>query len=376
VSAPRRVGLVCPYSLDVRGGVQSHVLDLAEVLSGRRHQVGVLAPGDGALALPSYVTLTGGAMPVPFNGSVARVSFGPRAVARVRRWLAEGRFDLLHVHEPSAPSLSLLALWASDVPVVATFHSAMARSRVMSSTVAMLRPAMEKISARIAVSEAARATLVQHVGGEPVVVPNGLRWERFAGARPRREWQEPGPTVAFLGRIDEPRKGLEVVLAAFPAVLSRHPEARLLVAGRGDPAQWRAQTAGFEHSVSFLGQVGDGDKAALMASAPVFVAPQLGGESFGIVLLEALAAGASVVASDLPAFRALLRDGDLGALFPPGDPAALARAACVLLEDPDRRTLLARRGREAARRYDWGALVGDVEAVYDAVLTAPRVVSR
>ena len=208
------------------------------------------------------MTTAGKAMPVRFNGSVARVAFGPRAVSRVRRWLADGGFDVLHVHEPSAPSVSMLALWASDVPVVATFHSAMPRSRAMSSTASLLRPTMEKITARIAVSEAARATLVQHVGGEPMVIPNGLFCAPFAAARPRPEWATPGPTIAFLGRLDEPRKGLAVLVEAFPTVLAHHPTARLLVAGRGDPDDWRVGSAEVLSRVEFLGQVSDDDRAA------------------------------------------------------------------------------------------------------------------
>jgi phosphatidyl-myo-inositol alpha-mannosyltransferase len=367
------IGLVCPYSLDVPGGVQNHVRDLAAVLAGRGHQVGVLAPGEPSTDLPAYVTTAGKAMPVRFNGSVARVAFGPRAVSRVRRWLADGQFDVLHVHEPSAPSVSMLALWASDVPVVGTFHSAMPRSRAMSSTASLLRPTMEKITARIAVSEAARATLVQHVGGEPIVIPNGLSCAPFAAALPRPEWTTPGPTIAFLGRLDEPRKGLSVLIAALPAVLEHHPSARLLVAGRGDPADRQQATVQVRSHVEFLGQVDDDDRARLLSSVAVYVAPQTGGESFGIVLVEAMAAGAAVVASALPAFRAVLGGGELGELFEVGDPADLARALVDLLDDEPRRTALAARAAVEVQRYDWAALVGDIEAVYAAVLAVtPR----
>ncbi len=371
---PLRVGLVCPYSLDVPGGVQNHVRDLAAVLAERGHPVQVLAPGEPSSDLPAYVTTAGKAVPVRFNGSVARIAFGPRAVSRVRRWLADGEFDVLHVHEPSAPSVSLLALWASDVPVVGTFHSAMSRSRAMSSTVTLLRPAMEKISARIAVSEAARATLVQHVGGEPVVIPNGVSCAAFADAELRGEWTTPGPTIAFLGRIDEPRKGLAVLLAALPSVLREHPTARLLVAGSGDAAAWIAGLGELSSHVTFLGQVSDADRASLLASATVYVAPQIGGESFGIVLVEAMSAGTAVVASALPAFRAVLGGGELGELFAVGDSADLAQALGGLLNEPDRRTAMCRRAATAARRYDWSVLVGDIEAVYAAVVAMPASV--
>ncbi len=230
-----RIGIVCPYSLDVPGGVQNHVKDLAEALIGLGHHVSVLAPTeDGSDELPSYVVAAGKAVPVPYNGSVARLAFGPEAASRTRRWMREGRFDVVHVHEPAAPSLSLLALWAADCPVVATFHSSNVRSRTMSATASILRPSMEKVTARIAVSEYARSTLVQHVGGEPVVIPNGVYVDRFSHAESRPDWHGEGSTLAFVGRIDEPRKGLPLLLAALPVVADAHPGPRLLVVGGGD----------------------------------------------------------------------------------------------------------------------------------------------
>jgi phosphatidyl-myo-inositol alpha-mannosyltransferase len=362
-----RVGLACPYSLDVPGGVQNHVRDLAAALDRRGYEVSVLAPGEDSTGLPSYVETVGKAVPVPYNGSVARLVFGPRVAARTRRWLASGRFDVLHVHEPSVPSVSLLAVWAADCPVVATFHTANTRSRTMSSAAALLRPAMEKISARIAVSESARSTLVQHLGGEPVVIPNGLDCAAFGEADTRPDWQTPGPTLAFLGRTDEPRKGLSVLLAALPLVLREHPQARLLVAGRGSPDILASVDAATRRQIAFLGQVSDTDRARLLASAAVYVAPQTGGESFGIVLVEAMAAGAAVVASDLPPFRAVLGDGRYGALFATGDPRDAARVIGELLSSEDDRSALRRRAAEAAWRYDWASVVPSITAVYDTV---------
>lgn len=371
-----RIGLVCPYSLDVPGGVQNHVRDLAGVLVGRGHDVEVLAPGEPSPDLPGYVTTAGKAIPVRFNGSVARVAFGPRAVSRVRRWLAEGDFDVLHVHEPSAPSVSMIALWASDVPVVGTFHSAMPRSRAMSSTASLLRPTMEKISARIAVSEAARATLVQHIGGEPVVIPNGVSCVPFAEAEPRPQWQSPAPTIAFLGRLDEPRKGLAVLMEAFPPVLARHPSARLLVAGRGDPDDWRADSPEVLSRIEFLGQVSDEDRARLFASATVYVAPQTGGESFGIVLVEAMAAGAAVVASGLGAFQRVLDDGRAGVLVAVDDDSALAHAIVTILDDEPWRRALAGAASALVGRYDWSVVGADVLAVYETVTAGADAVTE
>ena len=184
-----KIGIVCPYSWDVPGGVQFHVRDLAEVLLARGHDVSVLAPADDDTPLPAYVVPAGRAVPVPYNGSVARVNFGPISAARVRRWLREGEFDVLHIHEPATPSLSVLACWAASGPIVATFHTANLRSRAMLAAYPILEPALEKISARIAVSEDARRTLVEHLGGDAVLIPNGVFVDRFAAAQPEPDWR-------------------------------------------------------------------------------------------------------------------------------------------------------------------------------------------
>lgn len=363
-----RVGLVCPYSLDVPGGVQNHVRELAEELLRLGHEVSVLAPSESD-DLPSYVVAAGRAVPVPYNGSVARMSFGPVAAARVRRWLRDGGFDLLHLHEPATPSLSLLALWAAECPVVATYHSAHERSRALSATAAVLRPSLEKIGARIAVSEDARDTQVRHVGGEPVVIPNGLHVDRFARALPREDWRGPGGTVAFVGRLEEPRKGFPLLARAFGEVGLSRPGLRLLVVGGGDVDEARALLpAGVRDRALFLGRAGDEDKAAALRTADVYVAPHTGAESFGIVLAEAMAAGAAVLASDLPAFRRVLGDGRHGEIVPREDAGALADRLTALLDDPDRRAALRASASRAVRRYDWSTVTAQVVRVYETVL--------
>jgi phosphatidylinositol alpha-mannosyltransferase len=372
-----RIGLVCPYSFDVPGGVQFHIRDLAEDLIRTGHEVSVLAPADDDTPVPAYVEAAGRAVPVKYNGSVARLTFGPVSAARVRRWLADGDFDVLHIHEPVSPSLSLLALWAAQGPIVATFHTANLRSRAMQAAYPVLRPSLEKISARIAVSEDARRTLVEHLGGDAVVIPNGVYVDRFASARPRPEWQgtPQRPTVAFIGRIDEPRKGLPVLAAAVPAVLARCPGVRFLVLGRGEGADGlEALDPVPRAAVELLGQRDDADKQALLRSVDAYVAPHTGGESFGIVLVEAMSAGAPVVASDLGAFRRVLDDGEQGVLFPAGDPAALADALVGVLRDPGARAALSAAGSVAVRRYDWDRVAGQVLTVYETVrLGAERV---
>lgn len=368
-----RVGLVCPYSLDVPGGVQNHVKDLAEALIGLGHHVSVLAPAEHEADLPSYVVPAGGAVPVPYNGSVARVSFGPVVATRVRRWLREGRFDVLHLHEPASPSLSLLALWATEGPVVATFHTSNVRSRAMSASASILRPSLEKITARIAVSEYARSTLVQHIGGEPVVIPNGVYVDRFARATVREEWRGDGPTLAFVGRIDEPRKGLQVLLRAYPGIVEALPGTRLLVVGGGDVAAARKKVPdGLRDSVHFLGRTTDAEKADALRSADLYVAPNLGGESFGIVLIEAMAAGAGVLASDLPAFRRVIGDGAYGTAFSNGDADDLEARAVELLTDPERLESLRGAATKNVWTYDWSSVAGRIVQVYETVTGAER----
>ncbi|KRV50348.1 alpha-(1-2)-phosphatidylinositol mannosyltransferase [Wenjunlia vitaminophila] len=376
-----RIGIVCPYSWDIPGGVQFHIRDFAEYLLGHGHQVSVLASADDDGALPDYVVSAGRAVPVPYNGSVARLNFGFLSAARVRRWLHDGRFDVLHIHEPAPPSLGLLACWAAQGPIVATFHMSSPRSRAMIAAYPILQPALEKISARIAVSEYARRTLVEHLGGDAVVIPNGVDVRFFADATPRPEWQgradlgRPG-TIGFIGRLDEPRKGLPTLLSAFERISHQRPGARLLVAGRGDereaaeglPPHVRGQ-------VEFLGMVSDADKARLLRSVDLYVAPNTGGESFGIILVEAMSAGAPVLASDLDAFRQVLDQGAAGELFPVGDPDALADHALRLLGDPARLAELRAVGSRHVRRYDWPAVAGDILAVYETVATGAASVA-
>jgi phosphatidylinositol alpha-mannosyltransferase len=370
-----RIGLVCPYSLDVPGGVQNHVIDLAEALIGLGHHVSVLAPGeeDGA-DLPEYVVPAGKSVPVPANGSVARLTFGPLSAARTRRWLREGDFDVLHIHEPAVPSLSLLSLWAAEGPVVATYHRSSDRSRTMAAGHAILRPSMEKVMARIAVSEYSRDTLVHHVGGEPVVIPNGVYVDRYRNAEPREEWRGSQGTVAFIGRLDEARKGLDVLLKAWPAIRERRPGARLLVVGTGDVDRARRRLpAGLRDTVTFLGGVDDHEKAQVLKTADVYVAPNTGGESFGIILVEAMAAGAAVVASDLPAFARVLEDGHCGLLFGVGDSRALAESVGALLDDPQRRDAVRDAAATAVTQYDWSNVARRVLQVYETVVGDQRV---
>jgi phosphatidyl-myo-inositol alpha-mannosyltransferase len=372
-----RVGIVCPYSWDIPGGVQAHVRDLAEALIGLGHQVSVLAPADDDTPLPPYVVAAGRAVPVRYNGSVARLQFGPVSATRVRRWLRDGAFDVLHIHEPVAPSLSLLACMLARGPIVATFHTANPRSRSLSAAQNVLQPFLEKISGRIAVSAAARQVQVEHLGGDAVEIPNGVAVARYAGADPLPGFPRPGGTVGFIGRYDEPRKGMGVLLDGLARLAPGRPDLRLLVAGRGDAAELQRELPpALAGRVDLLGQVSEDDKARMLRSVDVYCAPNLGGESFGIILLEAMAAGTAILASDLDAFRRVLDDGLAGVLFPTGDAGALARGLAALLDDPARRAALAAAGAYVVAEYDWPAVARQVLEVYETVVAADPTAVR
>jgi phosphatidylinositol alpha-mannosyltransferase len=370
-----RIGIVCPYSFEVPGGVQAHVRGLAETLLALGHAVSVLAPADDDAPRPPYLVPAGRAVPVRYNGSVARLSFGPLSAARVRRWITGGDFDVLHVHEPLTPSLSMLAVVsARDEPIVATFHTAITRSRAMHAASVVLQLMLERITARIAVSELARKVQVEHLAGGAWEIPNGVFVERFAGAQPLPGWPGAGGAIGFLGRFTEPRKGFAVLLDAFTTLARERGSLRLLVAGRGDPAELLvglpAEIAG---RITFLGMVSDEEKARMLHSVDLYVAPNLGGESFGMILTEAMAAGVPIVASDLDAFRRVLDGGRAAELVPVGDASALASVLRDLLDDPARRAQLSARASEVVATYDWLVVARRVLEVYHlAVEATPR----
>ncbi|WP_433798203.1 glycosyltransferase family 4 protein [Actinomycetospora sp. CA-084318] len=369
-----RVGIVCPYSLDVAGGVQAHVLDLARALRRLGHDVDVLAPASESTPVPDFVTRAGRAVAIPYNGSVARLTFGPVSMHRVRRWLAHGGFDVLHLHEPTAPSLSMLALAVAEGPVVATFHTSTPRSRTMLAFQPVLRPLLERVTARIAVSPLARQVYVEHLGGDAVEIPNGVDVPTIAAAAADPLARPPGPaTVGFVGRFDEPRKGLPTLLEALVPL-----DARLLVVGRGDVADLRRRLpAALVDRVDVLGAVDDRTKGRALGAMDVLATPNTGGESFGIVVAEGLAAGTPVAASDIEAFRRVLTDPatdePAGLLLPPDDADAWSRALADLLADPARRRALAAAGRARVRAFDWSAVAAAVLRVYEVAVAAdPR----
>lgn len=357
-----RVGLVCPYSLTLPGGVQAQVLGLGRVLRRRGIDARILAPCDGPPPEPA-VTALGNSVPAVANGSMAAIAPDPSAALRTLRVLRDEAFDVVHLHEPFVPGPTLTALVVRPGPLVGTFHRA-----GVSGWYQLLRPlsrwSVDHLDVRVAVSEAAAATARATFGGDYTVLWNGIDVEQFAGVPP---WPAPGPTVLFVGRHEE-RKGLAVLLEA----AARLPaEVTVWVAGEGpQTAALRAGGRRGGATVEWLGQIGEGEKLRRLAAADVFCAPSLHGESFGVVLLEALAAGAAVVASDLDGYRNVVRSGIDGLLTAPGDAGALAHAITRALEEGGRAGPLPTAGRERAATFGMDRLASRYLELYERAVAA------
>jgi len=363
----KRIGIVCPYGWDTPGGVQAHIADLATYLISQGHYVSVLAPTSEEENLPDYVVSAGKPISIPYNGAVARILFGPIAFARVRNWIAQGEFDLLHLHEPAIPSISLLACFAAEGPLVGTFHASAKRQKAIFAIGPILEPVIEKLTARIAVSEAARETLTEHLETDAIVVPNGIYARRLAQGKLNSSWS--GNSIGFIGRFQEPRKGLSLLVQALPSIIKEIPDIRVIVAGPGDADEFLQEVPSHLRSrFSFLGRISEEEKADFLHSIGVYVAPNTGGESFGIILAEALAAGAAVVASDIPAFQALLGDGKYGSLFTSEDPASLAQSISALLLDQGKRDQLKSDGKIYAQNFDWDEVATRIYDVYEMAM--------
>lgn len=357
-----RVGIVCPYSFDEPGGVQAHIIDLGYKLISLGHQVQVIGPCREDTEVPDFVVKGGGSIPLPYNGSVARLSFSPRTFAHVRAFIRDGHFDVLHIHEPNSPSYSMAALRVAQGPIVATYHASSSGSKLLKAALPMLRSSLEKVRGGIAVSEMARRWQVEQLGGDPVLIPNGIDTRLFAQAATTRAFGDRGDRpieLVFLGRIEEPRKGLDILLKALDFVEHR---VHLTVIGGGEPKPYPG--------VTYVGRVSDEEKARILGQADIYVAPNTGGESFGIVLVEAMAAGCAVVASDLEAFAAVCdadSENPAGVLFENRNSVDLARKLNELISSPEKRKLITIAGTQRAEIYDWDRVVQEILRVYDTV---------
>jgi len=356
-----RIGIVCPYSVSVPGGVQEQVLGLARALRAKGHQARVLAPSDGPPP-DGWVTPLGNSIPTAANGSVAPIAPDPSAQLRLIRAVRDEGFDVLHLHEPLVPGACMTACFLKPTPLVGTFHAA-----GTSASYQYLGPALRwlasHIDVRAVVSAEAEALASATLGGSYVHLFNGIEVDRFAKADP---WPVEGRTLLFLGR-HEPRKGLDVLLAAMPALPA---DLTVWIASDGpDTERLRLQHAG-DPRLIWLGRLSDEEKRRRLRAADVFCAPSLRGESFGVVLLEAMAAQAAIVASDLSGYRLVARPEQDGVLVEPGDVDALAAAINRVLADPDLQSRLVASGTERANGFSMDRLADEYLKLYEQVTTA------
>lgn len=360
-----RIGMVSPYAWDVPGGVQAHIRDLANYFRANGNEVSILAPAvDEESLKDDYVVSAGRPVAIPYNGAVARVLFGPVAATRVRQWIQRNEFEILHLHEPAIPSLSLLACSIAEGPMVGTFHAAAPRQKVAFAIAPLLEPVIEKLRARIAVSEVARETLTVHLDTDAVVIPNGIDVAFFAKAEKNAEWQREF-TIGFLGRFDEPRKGLNVLLDALPEIAKAIPNVRILIAGPGEGLSIMQNVSpSLRNRLTFLGRLDEAEKASFFKSIDLYLAPNTGGESFGIILAEAMAAGVPILASDLPAFINVLGSGRYGINFRTGNSQELAREVIRIASNAKLRAELGGSAREGASQFDWNTVGPEVMNVY------------
>ena len=365
-----KIGLVCPYIYPESGGVAQHVRFLYENLRLRGHDVRIITASHGPQRASEGDTLRiGVGVSMPTNGSVGTLTFSPRYIGQVRELLERERFDLLHFHEPFVPFLSLFLLRESRSVNVATFHAYAGFSPSYELGSRMMGGYAARLHGRIAVSAAARHFIDRFFPGDYKVIPNGVDVPRFAGAVPISRWQDGVPNVLFVGRL-EPRKGLLDLLKAHRILRKTGSGNRLLIVGSG-PQEREARryvaTRGLQ-AVEFLGRVSDREKAQLFRTVDVFASPATGGESFGIVLLEAMAAGAPIVASDIHGYKGVVRRGREGLLVPPHEPKELATAISRLLGDPDLRAEMSAAGRVRAEAFSWPRVAARVEDYYGFVI--------
>jgi phosphatidylinositol alpha-mannosyltransferase len=358
-----KVALVAPYDLSAPGGVNAQIRGQAKALVRLGHEVQISGPASGPLAEGEHAL--GATMSVTIGGTESGLGVDPRAFTAVGRLLDEG-FDLIHVHEPLTPLVPWIVVARARVPVIGTFHVHREEGhRLYAMSGWMLRPLFDKLRARMVVSEAAKRTVAAHFPADYDLVPNGIDVETFRTQR-RRPASLPAdrPIVLFVGRL-EGRKGVAGLIRAMARVRATMSDALLVIAGDGgDRGSLEQLGRDVDAPVRFAGRVADDDLAALLCAADVVCAPALGGESFGIVLLEAMAAGKPIVASAIEGYEALVGATNCARLVPPGDDAALAADIVTLLQSPGLRRQLGDAGAEAARRYDWSTIGAALEQIY------------
>jgi len=365
-----KIGIVSQSYYPRYGGVTEHVHHTALELRRRGHDVTIITSRfrTGESTTAAGLERVGYNVLIPFNRAFVDFTIGLDLKGELRRVFERHEFDLVHTHCPTSPSLPVLAIRTANCPQVATFHTTAPRSLLQDVFQGYLRKVVEKLDARIAVSPTAEASAAMYYPGRYEVIPNGVDPERFhPDVAPFAEWRdEDHVNVLFVGRLD-PRKGVDVLLQAMPEVVRRtQGRARLLIVGDSylRPKFEAAVSGAARGHVHFLGHVPGRDLPRWYATGDVFVSPASGNESFGIVLIEAMAAGRVVVASDIPGYRSVVTPDVDGVVFPPGDVRALADTLVALVNDPERRSLIAGRGRAHSLEFAWPRVTDRIESVY------------
>jgi phosphatidylinositol alpha-mannosyltransferase len=366
---------VSPFDFNARGGVNEHVVQLDRAFQSLGHKTRILAaasPGTGEVD-NGHVYQLGTAVPIPSNGSTARITFSPFVITKIKSFLSREAFDVVHIHEPLAPMLPLTALFYSQALNVGTFHAARTFNFWYHYAKAFLDLFVDRLDVRVAVSQTAREFVDNHFPGDYEIVPNGINLERFRpGLTPITEYRDGRPNILFVGRFEEPRKGFQHLLRAMPMVRSQFPDARLIVVGRGDirRAVEQVEDMGID-GVVFAGSAPT-DLPRYYATCDVYCAPSTGRESFGIVLLEALATGAPVVASRIPGYAGVITHGATGLLAEPEDPHDLSLAIVRVLADEQLRRRLVENGLNYVQRFGWPVVARQLLELYERGLARER----
>jgi len=364
-----KIGIVSPYAYPRPGGANSYVRETYSRLTELGHEVRIITAPWGDDPPAKDVIQIGRAMAIPFNGSIGRVTLSVRLEWLISHMLEREKFDIIHHHEPFVPFLSFQILDSAKCPNVATFHTFGGFSFSYWAGRIVLDRYMNKLDARIAVSSAARHFVSSYFHGDYRIIPNGVDVDFYANAKPFPEFQDGKVNILFVGRV-EPRKGAMYLMRAYARIKERHPDTRLIIAGRGpEIGDLRRFARGQKiEDVLFAGRVSDEDKARFYKTADIFVAPSTGQESFGIVLLEAMAAGRAVVASDIHGYKRVVQRNVSGLLVEPKDPDALADGLERLILDPDLRRSLGEAGARRAVEYDWRHVTEELVSVYAEVI--------
>ncbi|OQY18429.1 MAG: hypothetical protein B6I35_13070 [Anaerolineaceae bacterium 4572_32.2] len=369
-----KIALVSPYDFSSPGGVLTHINALSKEFRARGHDLRVIAPCSADGDSPPYlIKASGSVLAVPYGGAIARISLSPRIYRRVARILRQEQFDVIHLHEPLSPVLSWIVLrhisLSPESLVVGTFHAYQESSKSYAWGKLFFQRFINRLDGRIAVSEAARDYVARYFPGEYLIIPNGIDTQRFGGSNvcPLEPYMDGKLNVLFVGRLER-RKGFEFLLRAFARVQAVLPETRLLVVGAFSPEDaepYRALSRELKlKHVLFVGPVSDQELPRYYRSAHLFCAPSIGFESFGLVLLEAMAAGVPVIASDIRGYRAVLGNEQAGALVPPENAPALARTITQLLQNPLQREIMVQQGHALAEKYKWSQIAERILQYY------------